>query len=257
MNKTAYYTDSCSDLTKEEANKLGINILPLYYYFDNEDIEYGDKINITMDEFFKKIKNGGIPTTAACNIDVIYNKFKKDIENGNDIICVNISSKLSSSYNNCVIAANMVKEEYNDAKIHIVDSLSASLGETLMLHNMLKENQSFDTIVNNIEQEKNKYHVEFFTDDLSYLVRGGRLSKTGCLIGKTLNIKPLIGVNSSGEAISILKVKGEKKIISTLIERMINNIGDNNIIGVVHSNAKEKAEILKEKIIKLNVTKHK
>lgn len=255
MNKIVYYTDSCSDLTKEEAKCLGINVLPVYYYFDNENIEYGDKINITMREFFEKIKNGGNPKTASCNIEVIYNKFKEEIEKGNDIICINISSKLSSSYNNCFIAANMVKEEYKDAKIHVVDSLSGSLGETLMLHNLLKENLSFDDIVNKIEQEKSLYHIEFFVNDLSYLLRGGRLSKAECLIGKTLNIKPLIGVNSFGEAKSILKVKGDKKTINTLIERMINNIGDNSIIGVVHSNAEEKAKILKEKIEELKITK--
>lgn len=255
MNKIVYYTDSCSDLTKEEAKCLGINVLPVYYYFDNENIEYGDEINLTMREFFKKIENGGHPKTASCNIEVIYNKFKEEVEKGNDIICVNISSKLSSSYNNCFIAANMVKEEYKNAKIHVVDSLSGSLGETLMLHNLLKENLSFDDIVNKIEQEKSLYHIEFFVNDLTYLLRGGRLSKTECLIGKTLNIKPLIGVNLLGEAKSILKVKGDKKIINTLIERMIDNIGDNSIIGVVHSNAEAKAKMLKEKIEELKIAK--
>ena len=71
MNKIVYYTDSCSDITREEAQKLGIKILPVYYYFDNENIEYGDDVNITMREFFDKIEKGGKPNTASCNIDVI------------------------------------------------------------------------------------------------------------------------------------------------------------------------------------------
>jgi len=255
MNKIIYYTDSCSDITREEAQKLGINILPVYYYFDNENIEYGDDVNITMREFFDKIEQGGKPNTASCNIDIIYNNFKQEIEKGNDIICVNISSKLSSCYNNCLIAANMVKEEYENAKIHVVDSLSGSLGQGLMIHNMLRKNIPFEEMIKKIEEEKNKYHIEFFVDDLSYLVRGGRLSKTGGFIGKTLNIKPLIGVNAEGSAVSILKVKGEKKTLNTLIDRMVNNIGDNEIIGVVHSNSLDKAKILKEKIEELKIAK--
>lgn len=255
MSKIVFFTDSCSDITCEEAKKLGIKVLPVYYYFDNENIEYGDEVNITMREFFDKIEKGGKPNTASCNIDVIYNNFKKEVEQGNEIICVNISSKLSSCYNNCLIAADMVKEEYENAKIHVVDSLSGSLGQGLMIHNLLNQKNSFEEITKEIEEEKNKYHIEFFVDDLSYLVRGGRLSKTGGFIGKTLNIKPLIGVNAEGKAVSILKVKGEKKTINTLIDRMVNNIGDNEIIGVVHSNALDKAKILKEKIEELKIAK--
>lgn len=255
MNKIVYYTDSCSDITREEAVKLGINVLPVYYYFDNENIEYGDNVNISMREFFEKIENGGKPNTASCNIDKIYNNFKKEIEQGNEIICVNISSKLSSCYNNCVLAANIIKEEYENAKIHVVDSLSGSLGQSLMIYNMMNQKYSFDEQVKKIEEEKCKYHIEFFVDDLTYLVRGGRLSKTSGIIGQTLNIKPLIGVNLEGEAKSILKIKGEKKTLKTLIERMKENIGDNDLIGVVHSNALDKAKVLKEKIEELKIAK--
>lgn len=255
MNNIEVYIDSCADLTSSEIKDLKVNLIPLYYYFDNENIEYGDKINLKMSEFFKRIEEGFFPRTSSCNIDNIYNRFKEDILNNKDIICINISSKLSSSYNNCLLAASMLKEEFKDANIHVIDSLSGSIGEFLTLYDVLNKKGSFKEIINYVENNKKLNHIEFFVDDLKYLTRNGRLSKTAGFIGKTLNIKPLIGVKKDGSNELITKVRGEKKIYDTLINRMLNNIGDNNIIGIVHSNSLDKANILKEKIEKLQITK--
>lgn len=254
MGNFSIYIDSCSDIDIDIINKYNINVIPLYYYFENDNTEYGEKNILNMREFFKKIDNGGFPRTSACSIENIYNRFLNDYKSGKTIICINISSKLSSTYNNCNIAAEMLKEQYKDAKIHVVDSLSASFGEALALYDVLKYND-FDNLKNNIEEDIKLNHVEFFTNDLSYLVKGGRLSKATGFIGQKLKIKPLIGVNNLGEADVLMKIRGEGKIYDTLINRMVDRIGDNEIVGVLHSNKIESAEILKEKIEKLKIAK--
>lgn len=253
MTNLSLYTDSCSDLLKTNAEKLEIKIIPTYYYFDNDNTEYGDENNMCMEEFFSRIRSGHIPRSSSANVGYIYNVFKEDILLGKDIICVNISSKLSCNYNNCVLAANMIKKEFPSANIHVIDSLSGSMGQNLIVQDIKNQNLEFNDIVSKFEKEKNLYHIEFFVNTLEFLYRGGRLNKTAYNIGKIVNIKPLIGVDNNGENKVLLKTTGEKRLQKILIERMLKNIDTDSSIGIVHSNAKEKADLLKEKIENLNL----
>ena len=258
MEKIAIFTDSASDISGDKY-KDRIGILPLYYYFHNEETEYGDKIKLSMDDYFKKMVNGGIPRTAAVNTEKAIELFSIELEKGNDIICINMSSGLSSSFNNVALAGTILSEKYPDRKITVIDSLTVSLAEGLIALKALKlkeEGTSYEDIVKYLETYKKYYNIEFFIDDLSYLVRGGRISKASAMAGHLLQVKPLLYVDEFGKANVAEKVRGTKKLDSTLIDRMVSRIDENvDSIGIIHSNNIDDALRLREKIEALKLTR--
>lgn len=258
MDNISIFVDTSSDIPNIKEHSE-IKTLPIYYYFSNENIEYGDDNNLKMREFFYKVKMGAVPRTAAVNIVKAEELFEKEIKNGNDIICICLSSALSSSYNNILIAKRSVQEKYPDSKITIIDSLTGSLAEGLIALKALKlknEGNSYEEIVSYIEKYKNYYNIEFFIDNLNYLIQGGRISKTAATLGQILKVKPLVSVDAFGKVQVVEKIRSTKKINSTLIERMLSTIDNNDIdsIGVVHSDNLDGALKLQEEVKKLKMT---
>ena len=223
MNKISIITDSCCDLSPRIVEEKKIKIVPIYYYFEEENIQYGEEKKLSSNEFFTKILQGLTPKTMGCNPYKVEQLFEEELKKGNDVIYISMSSKLSGSFNH-VLAVKMCEELY-----------------------------SFDDIVNYINKNKLCYNIEFFVDDLSYLVKGGRLKNYTAMIGNILNIKPIIKVNDFGEAVETAKIRGEKKAMDLLISRMKDMIDPNEqIISVVHSNYENGAYKLQEKIKGLN-----
>lgn len=250
------YTDSCSDIPSKYLDP-DIKILPLHYYFSNEKKEYGEDINLTMREFFLKIKQGKIPYTSSVNPDYAVSVFMRDVLMNNKIICICMSSGLSSTYQNVSIAKDEILEEYPDAKIAVIDSLTGSLAEgliTLKANEMRKQGKKFEEIVDYIERYKNYYHINFFVNDLEYLKRSGRISNTKCAIGTALGIKPLIQVDYEGRAVNTLNCRGIKKCDNILLNKFIDEVDSNETIGIVHSDDLVSAKRLEEKIRQLNIS---
>ena len=246
-------SDTNSDLPKEYIEKYGTVLIPQYYSFDN--IVYGDEIHMAPNDFYQKMKDGGLPQSQANNPAVIEDKFREILDKGMDIIHIAFSSALSGSYNNVCMVANELLEEYKDAKITIIDSLTASLGESILIvrANELKEQgSSYDDIVNTINGLVNTINAQFCVNDMFHLARGGRISKTTAIIGSTLNLKPLIIINSAGGLTSDGTVRGKKKVLRTMLERMQATIDDNTDytlpVGIVHSLCLEEAQALAELI---------
>lgn len=255
MRKYCITTDSNSDLPQEYIKKFSTVIIPQYYSFD--DVVYGDELNMTPEEFYNKMKEGGLPQSQANNPAVIEEKFRAILDKGMDIIHIAFSSALSGSYNNVCMVAKELLEEYKDAKITVIDSLTASLGETIMVirANELKESgASYEEVVTAINGLVNNINAQFCVNDMFHLARGGRVSKTTAVIGTTLNLKPIIIINSDGGLTSDGTVRGKKKVLRTLVERVQATVDENTDyslpLGIVHSicleEAKELAEMLKE-----------
>lgn len=242
-------TDSNSDLPQEYIQKLNTTIIPQYYSFDG--IIYGDELNIPPSEFYERMKNGEIPQSQANNPAVIEEKFRAVLDKGLDIIHIAFSSALSGSYNNVCMVARELSEEYTDAKITVIDSLNVSLGESIIViyANKLKANgASYEDVTAALSEFKEHINVQFTVDDLNHLQRGGRVSKTTAMVGSALNLKPFLYVNNMGGLSSAGTVRGRKKALRTLIDRMkatLDEHTDYSIpVGVVHGNCLDEAQFI-------------
>lgn len=246
-------TDSNSDLPQEYIDKFQTVIIPQYYSFD--DVVYGDELNMPPAEFYDRMKNGALPQSQANNPAVIEEKFRGVLDQGADIIHIAFSSSLSSSYNNVCMVANELRDQYPDAKITIVDSTIVSLGESIMVihaNEMKARGASYEEIVEKLEAMKSHINAQFTVDDLFHLQRGGRVSKTTAMVGTVLNLKPSLFINAAGALTSAGTVRGRKKSIQGMIDRMKATLGDapdyTLPVGIVHANCMEDAQVLAEKI---------
>lgn len=246
-------TDSNSDLPQEYIQKFGTTIIPQYYSFD--DVVYGDELNMPPAEFYDRMKNGALPQSQANNPAVIEEKFRAILDKGGDIIHIAFSSALSSSYNNVCMVATELKEEYPEAKITVIDTLTASLGESILVihaNEMKEKGASYEDIVAKLEEMKSHINGLFTVDDLFHLQRGGRVSKATAMVGSVLNLKPSLFINAAGALTSSGTVRGRKKSIQNMVDRMKETLGDTLDytlpVGIVHANCLEDAQNLAEKV---------
>ena len=242
------FADSCSDMTLEETERRGIEVLPLTITIDDKN--YRDQIDISSEEVLQMIKDGKRPTTSQANPENFVEKFTPYVEKGEPILYIAFSSELSGTYQSAVIAKDMILDEHPDADITLIDTKAASYGLGMIverasddIHNGLPKE---DVIGNAKKNVKNIRH--FFTvNDLDYLAKGGRLSKGSAFLGGLLNIKPLLHVED-GKLVPLEKHRGIKKVFSSIV----NHLNEDKVSGrahIVHANALESAEQLKEKLL--------
>ena len=218
-------TDSASDITIEEAKKLGVEVVPLHVIFGND--VFMDGVDISHDEFYKRLEEcEELPKTSQTNPAGFVEVFEQYTKQGDEILGIFISSKLSGTYQSAVIASQMIE----DGKIHIIDSLNASLGLAVLVREAVKmrdEGKSADEIKSNIEELISKVRVIAVVDTLKYLKKGGRLSATSAIVGGVLGITPVISV-VDGCVEVLAKTRGHKKSIKFMIDYMKENVPDEN-----------------------------
>ncbi|MBQ8424618.1 MAG: DegV family protein [Clostridia bacterium] len=209
--------DSGSDISKKEAEELGIILAPIEVQFGEE--QYFDGDTLLPSEFYEKLeKSNELPKTSLVNEFRWTELFEKEINNGNDVVAIILSSKISGTYK-CACDAST---KFN-GKVKVVDSLSATLGQRLLCKYAIRlssENKTAEEIANLLNEKKNKLHIYAAIDTLKYLKMGGRISSATAFFGEILSIKPLISV-VDGEVKVIGKEKGIKKsciAIKKLIE---------------------------------------
>ncbi len=248
-------TDSDSDLPKEYIDKYNTVIIPQYYSFG--DTVYGDELHMPPNEFYERMRSGSLPQSHANDSVVIEERFRTILDKGADIIHISFSSALSISYNNVCTVARALEKEYENSRITVIDSLNVSLGESLMViyANRLKEQgTSYEEIIIWLNEFRHHINVQFTVDDLFHLQRGGRVSRTTALFGSAFNIKPFMYLTKNGTLAFGGTIRGRKKSISTLVDRMKDTLNDNIDytlpVGIVHANCYEEAKSL-AKIVKL------
>ncbi len=210
--------DSAADFELAEAEELGITLAPILVRFGKD--EFMDGVNITHREFFEKlIESGELPQTSQINEFRFAEYFKNLTANGDDVIAITISSKLSGTYSCAVKAAKKFGE-----KVRVVDSLNASIGERVLLHyalRLLNGGLTVDEIVKELNERKQKIQVLAVLDTLKYLRKGGRISAAAAIAGEMLSIKPVVSV-IKGEVKLVGKAIGSKKgnnLLNQLIEK--------------------------------------
>ena len=214
---------STADLTHEQFVARDIQYVCFHFTLNGET--YPDDLGQSMPFpiFYQAMANGAETSTSQVNISEYLELFTPILESGKDILHVCLSSGLSGSYNSATSAALIAREQFPDRKIYIVDSLGASSGYGLIMETLADlrdEGMDIDTLHQWIEENKLQMNHWFFSTDLSFYVKGGRISKTAGFIGGVLGICPLLNMDEQGHLIPRSKIRSKKKVIQEILLRM-------------------------------------
>lgn len=252
-----YILSCCStaDLSEKEINSMKIKYAP-FHFFINEKHYYDDLgKSISLKEFYGLMKNGADVKTSQINSEEFVKYFTPFLEEGKDILHISLSSGISGVYNSAIIAKKELEEKFPERKIYIVDSLSASSGYGLIMNKLyeLKEKGfEIDDLKNWAEENKLKMNHWFTSTDLTFFVKGGRVSKTAGFFGGLLKICPVLHVDTFGKLIPVSKVRTKQKSITELLKKMEEH-ADSGLdycekCYISHSNCYEDAKILADLI---------
>lgn len=245
MTKVKIFADSTCDLPQEWMQKYDIGLVPLYVTFGDQTFK--DGVDITTPQLYAKVsETGSLPKTAAPSPADFIAAFSPVIEDGREIVYISLSSELSSTYQNALIAAG----EFPDGKVTVIDSQNLSTGIGLQVMKAVQaaeQGKSPAEIADMVEKVKPLVETEFVIDSLEYLYKGGRCSGMQNLVGSLLKIRPVIKV-IDGKMTPAYKVRGKRE---KALEQLLNNAldkreqMDNDLIFVTHSLAAEDARELK------------
>lgn len=237
--------NSTIDLPKEWLAERGVPVAPLKYTIDGET--YTDMEGLSAKEFFAKLREGKMSVTSQVNPEEAAAMLEPYIKEGKDVLHLGFSSGLSGTLNSMRIGAEMLQEKYPDAKIIVIDTLCACLGEGILLYYALKEKAKGKTIEEVAQwAEENKLHVchNVTVDDLNHLHRGGRVSKTTAVLGTLVQIKPIIHMDDNGTLQVIGKERGRKKSLNKIVDMAVEQSKgwENDIVMITHGDCIDDAE---------------
>ena len=246
-------TDSCCDLSQQEVEELDLTVLPLSFTIEGKTLlNTPDHADLSPEEFFKKIAEGADCTTAAVNVGQFTDAMEKVLDEGKDILCICFSSALSTTYQSACIAASDLREKHPGAKIIVIDSLSASRGQGMLLYRAVRERREkgldIDALASYVDSIIQSQDHWFFVDDLNHLKRGGRVSATAALVGTMLGIKPVMHTDSEGRLTPVSKARGSKAALRALVDKM-EELGiepeKNQPVFICHANCPDYVEYVK------------
>jgi len=222
----ANYVLSCcstADLSKEHFEARDLHYICFHYQLDG--VDYADDLGQSMsfDKFYQAMVDGADTRTSQINADEYAAHFESFLKLGLDVLHVTLSSGISGSINSALLAKERLEEKYPDRKLVIVDSLIASSGYGLLMDHLADlrdKGYTFDQLVDWVEKNKLKTHAWFFTSDLTFFIKGGRVSKTSGFVGKLLNICPLLNMSVDGKLIPRQKIRTKRKVITAIVEKM-------------------------------------
>lgn len=255
--------NSTVDTGKEWLEERNVPVIPLKYTIDGQ--EYTDMYGLSDKEFFQKLREGKMSVTSQINPEEAKEMLEPYVKEGKDVLHLAFSSALSGTCNSMKIAAEELQEEYPEAKVIVVDTLCACMGEAMLLYYALKQKEAGKTIEEVAQwAEENKLHVchNVTVDDLFHLHRGGRVSKTAAVLGTMVKVKPIIHMDDNGALQVIGKERGRKKSLHKIVDMAVERSEgwDNEIIMITHGDCLEDAEyvakLVREKMSIENVFIH-
>ncbi len=262
MNDT-YVLSCCStvDLTPEMLESNRIRYIGLHYFLDGK--EYADDLGQTMPmkEFYDAMVNGADTATAQVNVEEYRRYFEQFLENGQDVLHVTLSSGISGSYNSARIAAEFLAEKYPQRKLLVVDSLGASSGSGMIVTTLAKMRDagiSIDEAYAWVEEHKLEQHHWFFSSDLTFFVKGGRVTKAAGWFGTALKICPVLNVDNQGRLVPRFKMRGKhnaiKEVVRQMKEHALGGVDYDGSCYISHSDCLEDAQAVAT-LIKANFPK--
>ena len=253
MRDFVIMTDSCCDLNAAEVKDLDLTVLPLSFRMDDKTmLDTPDHADMRPETFFEQIAVGKECATAAVNVGQFTDAMKSALDAGKDVLCICFSSALSTTYQSACIAADDLRGSYPDAKLLVIDSLSASRGQGMLLYYAVQEKRRGRTIeeVATFVREMIPHQCHWFTvADLNHLKRGGRVSAATAAVGTMLGIKPVMHMDDEGRLIPVGKARGMKAALTELVDTM-ERLGTKPLaeqtVFICHANCPDYADFVKE-----------
>lgn len=242
--------DSCCELTADMKKRENIEIAPLTLEVGGESIL--DDETFDQKYFLKRVAECPECPKSACPSP---DYFRKSFLNGAErCYAVTLSAQLSGSYNSAVLGANLAQEENEDLKIHVFNSRSASIGETLIVKKIVEceeAGMSFERVVETVELYISTQHTYFVLENLETLRKNGRLSKAKALVASALKIKPVMGATSEGDIVQLDQARGINKALMKMVDAIVNDAQhvENKTLAISHCNCPERAEMVKEALL--------
>lgn len=220
-----YVISCCStaDLSKEHFEKIDVHYCCFHYEMDG--VQYLDDLGQSMDfdVFYQRMTDGAMTKTSQINADEYEEYFTQFLSQGKDIIHLTLSSGISGTFNSANLAKALLEDKYPDRKIYVIDSLAASSGYGLLVDHLAAMSDSgatIDELAAWVEEHKLNLNHWFFSSDLTFFIRGGRISKAAGAVGTVLNICPLMNVDFEGRLIPRYKIRTKKKVIQAIVDKM-------------------------------------
>ncbi len=247
-------TDSSANLTDELIESLGVPVISLSFHVGDQEFKSYEKGQPTdLKRFYDMMRHGEVITTSLISPDDFHTFFSEFLEQGQDVLYVGFSSSLSGTYQSATIAAQDLAERYPERRVLTVDSLSACLGQGLLVYYAVQqrnEGKTIDEVYQWLIDHRLQMCHWFTVDDLFFLKRGGRVSGTAAVFGSLLQVKPVMHVDNEGRLTPVSKVRGRKQALSALASRLEESIIDpqKQIIGIAHGDCLEEALYLRDLI---------
>ena len=263
MNSYVLSCCSTADLSQQHFDDRNIHYI--YFHFSLNDRQYTDDLgkSISFADFYEAMRRGADTKTSQVNEDEFKAYFTPFLEAGKDIVHVCLSSGISGVYNSAMLAKKALEEKYPERKILILDSLNASSGYGLLMDALADkrdEGMTADEVYAWGLAHRLSFHAWFFSTDLTFYVKGGRVSRASGLVGSVLHICPLLHMDQAGKLIPKEKIRTKKKVILRIVEKMAAHAkGRENYSGkcfISHSDcyedARAVADLVEEKFPRLN-----
>ena len=243
-------TDSSCNLTEATIDELGLHILPLTFMVDGTEHRSYLKGQVTdLRQFYTMMRAGKVIKTSLPNVAESEQTLRSILDAGKDVLYLGFSSGLSGTYESTALLCRQLSDAYPDRKLVAVDTLAASGGEGLLVYHaaqLARAGKSLEEVAQWVED--NKLHLAhwFTVDDLMFLFRGGRVSRTSAWAGTMLNIKPVMHVDDEGHLIPLEKVRGRKKSLKALVKHMSASVNRpiQEPVFITHGDCIEDAEYL-------------
>lgn len=256
MNESyAIVSGATGDMPQSIIEELGLHVIPMTVRVGEQDYLYHpDEKELSCKEFYTKLSAGEDAVTSQITPIVFREVFEKYCKEGKDVLYIAFSSGLSGTVNSARLVAQELLEEYPERRIECIDSLCASIGEGFLVYlagKLRKEGKSFEEVTEFVTKNCTKVCHWFSVDDLIHLKRGGRLNSLEAVVGTALKIKPVLSIDREGKLTVVSKVRGTKKGMDYLRDRLVSDGIDtaNQTVMIGHADAPEIAEQLKEQLL--------
>lgn len=221
----SYMISCCSTADLPRQQLLDRKIPYICFHYEMDGKPYLDDLGQSMSfaEFYQAMADGADTKTSQINAEEFMEFFEPFLKEGKDILHLSLSSGISGVVNSANIARDELLQKYPERTIYIVDSLAASSGYGLLmdkLADLRDEGRSITEVYDWVMENRLRLHHWFFTTDLTFFIKGGRISKTAGMIGSVLNICPLLNVDAAGKLVPRFKLRGKKKVIAAIVDQM-------------------------------------
>lgn len=225
-----------------------------YTFTMNDELYEDDCKEETRENIYHRMRDGAVMTTSMINEYTYYDFFKQLMDEGKDVVFLDMTRQISHSFVNAEAAAQQIQKEYPDQRFYLMDTLCVSGGLGMLLYYLVKlrdEGKSFDETIAWADANKLKIMHWFTVDDLNYLKRGGRVSNAAALVGSLLSIKPVLYVSDEGKLMVAKKVRGRKAALQEILDRMKKDFTepDGKEVFINHADCLEDAEFMRQKVL--------